>query len=135
MGSPKSGVVFPTWFLGLLLIPLAATILGGRRAGTRANSTGEALVRGGLAGACYAVLCGVGAWAATIVLPPWAGFLGGSLSLGASPGRTAALAAVWGIAGRSRRRAACATVAGEALVRGGRARAQCTSVKLFSICV
>ncbi len=99
VGSPKSGVDFPTWFLGLLLVPSAATILGGRRAGTRAGSTGEALVRGGIGGVCYAMLCGVGAWAATIVLPPWAGFLGGSLSLGASPGRTAALALVWGIAG------------------------------------
>jgi len=90
---------FPAWFLGLLLVPFVATVLGGRRSGTRAGSTREALLRGGLGGVIFAVLAGVAAWAATIVLPPWAGFIGGSISLGPSPGRTAGVALLWGIAG------------------------------------
>jgi hypothetical protein len=47
----------------------------------------------------YAVLCTIAAWFAAIVLPVFAGVLGGSVRLGTDPLRTAAVAAIWGILG------------------------------------
>jgi hypothetical protein len=47
----------------------------------------------------YAVLCGVAAWAAAIVLPPWSAILGGSLRLGVDPRTTTLVVLVWGVIG------------------------------------
>ena len=99
LGSPRSGIDFPHWYLGFLVVPAAATLVGGRRAGTGSPSGREALVRGSLTGVVYAALCGVTAWAAAVVLPPWAGAIGGSLRLGTDVVPTTLLALVWGVGG------------------------------------
>jgi ABC-type uncharacterized transport system permease subunit len=47
----------------------------------------------------HAVLCGVAAWAAAIVLPPWSAILGGPLRLGVEPLTATVIALVWGVVG------------------------------------
>jgi ABC-type uncharacterized transport system permease subunit len=45
------------------------------------------------------MLCGVAAWAAAIVLPPWSAILGGPLRLGVEPLTATVIALVWGVVG------------------------------------
>jgi len=99
VGAPSTNAAFPVWFLAFLAIPGAASLIGGRTAGRAANGRPEAALRGALAGAVYAVLCGVASWAAAIVLPPWSAILGGSLRLGNDPARATLVALVWGVIG------------------------------------
>ncbi|HTG47939.1 MAG TPA: hypothetical protein VK646_09815 [Actinomycetota bacterium] len=121
VGAQAGEVTFPGWFRIFLLVPAIGTILGGRRAGTAAATLREALVRGAIGGVVYAMLVAVGAWAASIVLPPWAGFFGGSIRLGVAAGTAAALALLWGIAGG---------VAGAALARRWPERPSSAEVEL-----
>ena len=90
---------FPAWYGAFVLVPAVAIVLGGRTAGGAAGGRREAAARGALAGVIYAVLCTIAAWFAAIVLPVFAGLLGGSVRLGTDPLRTAAVAAIWGILG------------------------------------
>ena len=99
VGAPTTTATFPGWYLVFLAIPAAASLIGGRTAGRAAGGRPEAAIRGALAGVVYAVLCGVTAWAAAIVLPPWSGILGGSLRLGVDPRITTLVALVWGAIG------------------------------------
>jgi hypothetical protein len=73
--------------------------MGGRSAGRAAGGRPEAALRGALAGVVYAMLCGVAAWAAAIVLPPWSAILGGPLRLSVEPLTTTFIALVWGVVG------------------------------------
>lgn len=90
---------FPSWYLAFLVVPLASTVLGGRRAGSGARSRREASLRGALAGLMFALLCAGTAWASAISLPVFAEILGGSPSLGASFWRTLLVALPWGLFG------------------------------------
>ena len=97
--ASSSGAAFPPWFWAFALIPAAATVLGGRTAGGGARGRREAAARGALAGVVYAALCAIAAWFAAIVLPVFAGTLGGSIRLGTDPIATAFAAATWGVLG------------------------------------
>jgi hypothetical protein len=92
-------VAFPWWYHFFWLVPVAASIVGGRRAAAGVTRRNEAIARGALVGPVYAVLCGVGAWGAAIVVPLRTGALGGSARLGSSPWLTAVLALPWGVVG------------------------------------
>ena len=97
-GAASEHAAFPSWFALFLAVPLAATVLGGRVAGL-GTGVGEGALRGALAGLVYAACCTVAAWAATLVVPAWAGLMGGSLRLGPSLPTVAALALAWGVVG------------------------------------
>ncbi|TMK60730.1 MAG: hypothetical protein E6G54_01490 [Actinobacteria bacterium] len=99
VGAPSTTAGFPVWYLAFLAIPVAASLIGGRTAGRAAGGRPEAALRGALAGAVYAVLCGVASWAAAVVLPPWSAILGGSLRLGVDPASTTLVALLWGVVG------------------------------------
>jgi hypothetical protein len=99
VGAPSTSAAFPAWYLAFLAAPAAASLIGGRTAGRAAGGRPEAALRGALAGIVYALLSGVAAWAAAIVLPPWSAILGGSLGLGVDPLTTALIALVWGVIG------------------------------------
>jgi hypothetical protein len=99
VGAEDTQTSFPSWFSVFLLVPLVSTIFGGRAAAEGVKGRGERARRGVLAGAVFALLCGVAAWAATIVVPAWSTLIGGSLSLGTSPTMTAAFALAWGVIG------------------------------------
>ncbi len=90
---------FPGWYWGFLVVPLAATVLGGRRAGSGACSRREQLFRGALAGVVYSLLCAGTAWASAISLPVFAEILGGAPRLGASALRTLLVSLPWGVLG------------------------------------
>ena len=99
VGANGTSAVFPAWFALFLSIPAAARVLGGRAAGVGVAGRGERLARGALGGFVFAVLCGMAAWGATLVVPTFASALGGSVSLGTEPLTTTALALAWGLAG------------------------------------
>jgi hypothetical protein len=84
-------------YLVFLLVPALAAIMGGRSAGEGARSRRVAIACGALAGAIYALLAGVLAWASSIQAPLPG--LGSQASLGSAPAVTAALGAAWGVAG------------------------------------
>jgi hypothetical protein len=98
-GARRDHAAFPAWFAAFGLIPLVATISGGRSAGLGVGRWSERLLRGALAGVVYAALCGVAAWAATLVVPAIARLTGASLRLGPDVGVTLALGLAWGVAG------------------------------------
>jgi hypothetical protein len=102
VGSPDLELArFPWWFAGFLLVPLAATSIGGRKAGADAPSIGERLIRGAAAGIVYAGLCVIAVWAASITVPTWGIGRFGSIAIGASPLVAGALAVAWGVLGGS----------------------------------
>jgi hypothetical protein len=90
---------FPAWYWAFVLVPAAATVVGGRTAGGAARGRREAAARGGLAGIVYGVLCTIAAWFAAIVLPLFAATVGGSVRVGTDPVRTGSFALLWGLAG------------------------------------
>ena len=110
LGAPPVGLGFLT--PAFLLIPIAATLLGGRVAGRGARSTTAAVASGLVAGLVYAAVGVATAWFASIDLP----FLllrrsdHARAFLGSSRARVARL----GIARRSARRAHRATMAPQA---------------------
>ena len=99
VGAEGTRAAFPSWYALFLLIPAVASVLGGRAAAAGTKPMGERLVRGASAGVVFAVLCGLAAWGATLVVPTWANALGGSVSLGTAPITTTALALGWGLVG------------------------------------
>jgi len=98
-GATGDRATFPWWFAMFLLVPLAATLLGGRAAGIGEARWFERAIRGALAGFIYAGLCVVAAWAATLVVPAWSGLVGGSLRFGPELGTVFVLALAWGVLG------------------------------------
>jgi hypothetical protein len=94
--SGRTVAVAPGWLL-LLLVPLAATVWGGRAAAVGARSRRERAVRGAGAGVCFAALVTLGQAASTIAVerPPD----GDVLRLGVDLAGAAALAAAWGVVG------------------------------------
>ena len=99
VGADGTRATFPSWYALFLLVPALACVLGGRAAAAGTKPMGERLVRGAFAGVVFAVLCGLAAWGATLVVPTWANALGGSVSLGTAPFTTTALALGWGVVG------------------------------------
>ena len=99
LGPRTDHVDVPSWYLGLALIPLAATIAGGRRAGEGARSPRERALVGALAGLVYALGVTVAAWAAPLVVPHLTGFFGGATRLGPDLGGTLVRGLIWGAAG------------------------------------
>jgi len=99
LGTSGTSAGFPSWFAAFLLIPAAACVLGGRAAGQGVTARGERLARAALGGVVFALLCGLAAWAATLIVPAWARLIGGSVELGTPPPATAWLALVWGVVG------------------------------------
>ena len=90
---------FPAWFWAFLLVPLIATVLGGRAAAGQERSTGERALRGAAAGVVFAILCVVAAWGARIEVPAWASITKGDATLGVPLLATGGLALAWGIPG------------------------------------
>lgn len=90
----------PRWYLLFLLVPAAATVLGGARAAQVARSLPGALALGTMAGIVFAALVLAGSVLSTIA---WRASVtaGDSLSVAAGPdaARAAALALAWGVAG------------------------------------
>jgi hypothetical protein len=99
LGPERGRVDLPTWYLAFALIPLVATIAGGRRAGEGARSPRERTTSGALAGLVYAVLVTVTLWFATLVIPFLTGVFGGSTRLGPDLGRTFVVGVAWGLVG------------------------------------
>ena len=99
VGANGTNATFPSWYVLFVLVPGVACVLGGRAAGSGEKRMGERLVRGTIGGVVFAMLCGVAAWGATIVVPTWASALGGSVSLGTHPLATGGLALAWGLVG------------------------------------
>jgi hypothetical protein len=97
----SEAIRFPSWFRLFLLVPAAATVLGGRHAAAGVRRRSEAIARGALGGLVYAASCGVAAWAATIVLPIGAVVVPGPIRLGSDPWVTMLLAIPWGVVGGS----------------------------------
>jgi hypothetical protein len=99
VGAAGDHASFPPWFGALVLVPLAATVLGGRAVAARGDPRSERAVRGALAGVLFAAFCVAGAWAATLVVPAWADTVGGSVSFGPSLTSVAVVALAWGVVG------------------------------------
>jgi hypothetical protein len=92
----------PRGYLAFLLVPLAATIAGGLRAGRGASSTGAAVLLGSASGLLFAGLVATAIAFSRIDMHATGGFLGETtLRLGLGPEllRGSALAAAWGITG------------------------------------
>jgi len=98
-GAQGNSASFPAWFWVFLLVPLVATLLGGRAAAGDERSSGERALRGALGGIVFAVLCVAAAWAAGIEVPAWADLTNGGAALGVPLLRTGALALAWGVVG------------------------------------
>jgi hypothetical protein len=90
---------FPVWFWAFLLVPLIATVLGGRAAAGQERSTGERALRGAAGGVVFAILCVVAAWAAGIEVPAWASITKGDATLGVPLLATGGFALAWGVLG------------------------------------
>lgn len=99
VGANGTSAAFPPWFALFLSIPVVACVLGGRAAGVGVAGRGERLARGAMGGVVFAVLSGIAAWGATLVVPTFASALGGSVSLGTDPLLTTGLALAWGLVG------------------------------------
>jgi hypothetical protein len=97
----REALRFPSWFWLFLLVPAAATVLGGRHAAAGMRRRSEAVARGALGGLVYAALCGSAAWASTIVLPIGAVVVPGPIRLGPDPWVTLVVAIPWGVLGGS----------------------------------
>ncbi|MEX0984567.1 MAG: hypothetical protein WD096_05910 [Actinomycetota bacterium] len=113
--DPAAGS-FPTpfWYWAFLVVPAAATVLGGRLAGEGARSPRSAAASGALAGFVYAALCVGVVWFASVSLPLLPGVLGGSVRLGQPLGRLGLVSLAWGVVGCT------AGAAGTAWLKGRR---------------
>jgi hypothetical protein len=83
----------------LLLAPLAATAMGGWRAGAAAGSVWAGAARGLLAGVVFATLVGIAAWASTVTIeshPAGPASGGRAIEIGARPLEAAAYGLAWG---------------------------------------
>jgi hypothetical protein len=98
-GAQGNAASFPGWFWGFLLVPLVATVLGGRAAAGDERRLGERALRGAAGGVVFAVLCVVAAWAAQIEVPAWADLTNGGATLGVPLRTTGGLALAWGVLG------------------------------------
>jgi hypothetical protein len=100
-------VAFSAWYALFFLVPIVATILGGRTLTTAdpdaprqpRRARRDALLRGALATPIFAGLCAVAVWAASITVPIPFSVVSGSLHVGADPVRTGVLALPWGAVG------------------------------------
>jgi hypothetical protein len=90
---------FPWWFGGWLLVPLAATVIGGRTAATGIARRSERVARGAASGIVYAALCAIAVWSASITIPTWGVGRSEVVTLGASPLIAGALGVAWGVIG------------------------------------
>jgi hypothetical protein len=97
----KGHVVLGGGFYLFLLVPLVATVLGGRRAASRAAGSAERVLRGLGAGAVFGVLMATAALfsAASLPLPLLGQFDVLPVSIHAAMPSTALLALAWGAAG------------------------------------
>ena len=89
-------------FYLFLLVPLGATLLGGRRAAEGPLPMGERALRGAGAGVVFGVLMAVGAWFSATMFPlPVPVDIPGALpaSIYATMPSTAVLALIWGVVG------------------------------------
>jgi len=98
-GAQGNAASFPGWFWAFLLVPLAATVLGGHAAAGAERRRGERALRGAAGGVVFAVLCVVAAWAAQIEVPAWADLTNGGATLGVPLLTTGGLALAWGVLG------------------------------------
>jgi hypothetical protein len=98
-GAASNGASFPTWFWGFALIPLAATVLGGRAAAGDERRRGERVLRGALGGVVFAVLVALASWAAGLEVPAYADLTNGGATLAVPLLATGGLALVWGMLG------------------------------------
>ena len=98
-GAHGNAASFPGWFWAFLLVPLAATVLGGHAAAGDERRRGERALRGAAGGVAFAVLCVVAAWAAQIEVPAWADLTDGGATLGVPLLTTGGLALAWGVLG------------------------------------
>ena len=106
-GGASFTYAFPGWYRLFWLVPVIATILGGRtlsavdadasRHPRRARR--DALVRAAMAAPIFAVLSGAAAWASSITVPLPLSVVSGALHLGADPSWTALFALAWGAVG------------------------------------
>ena len=127
-GAAGSSASFPGWFWGFPLIPVIATMLGGRAAAAEERRRTERVLRGALGGVVFAGLVMLASWAAGLEVPAYADLTNGGATLGVPLLTTAA----------SRWRGAWSggIVGAFAPVAPSRQRwLGDTSVKLFSICV
>ncbi len=100
--SPFAEVRFgnaPPGFLPFLLVPLAAAVLGGIRAGRPAESRGQAAAAGALAGVGFALLVVAGCVAAGLTIRFYGGGSPASITVWPDPCGGGLLALAWGIAG------------------------------------
>ena len=95
-GWGSEGVELPLAYLAFLVVPVAATLMGGRRAGGAAIDHRERARRGACAGAVFASLVTAGSLMATVTVSSQGGWSG---RLGPSMPSTALLALAWGVAG------------------------------------
>jgi hypothetical protein len=98
-GAQGNAATFPGWFWAFLVVPLVATVLGGRAAAGRERARGERALRGAAGGVGFAVLCVVAAWASSIEVPAWAELTNGGATLGVPLVTTGVLALAWGVLG------------------------------------
>jgi len=98
-GAQSNTASFPAWFWAFLLVPLAATVLGGRAAAGDERRRGERALRGAAGGVVFAILCVGAAWAAGIEVPAWADVTNGGATLGVPLATTGVLALAWGVVG------------------------------------
>jgi hypothetical protein len=99
MLADPDGVTFPRWYLAFGLVPLAATVVGGRTAAGGHRAVGERVIRGAGAGLVFAVLVGIVVAAASIALPIWIALFDGPPTIGPDPWRTTGVAVAWGVVG------------------------------------
>jgi hypothetical protein len=92
----SEGVELPPAYLSFLIVPAAATLMGGHRAGGTAIGHRERARRGACAGVVFASLVTAGSLMATVTVSSpggWSGHLGPAMP------STALLALAWGVAG------------------------------------
>ncbi|MEX0990843.1 MAG: DUF6350 family protein [Actinomycetota bacterium] len=106
-GSLPTPQAAPAVYLMFLVVPLLATILGGRAAArlSRASGRGQGAINGALAGVVFAILVGVAAWFAGVDIGSGGGsggggiLTGGSMFVGAGIAGTAMFGLAWGVGG------------------------------------
>ncbi len=101
--APSASRSMPAGYGAFLLVPLLATLTGGRWVAASVTGATERLRRAVGAGVVFAALVGVGTWMASVdVIVGGANAAGtSSFTLGARPVPTALLALAWGLVGGS----------------------------------